>query len=214
MDKKLLLVGLATMSLVVISTLALVGLLIKPEIFGVKLFTSDTLSVKFDPRLDSIRQDSIRRATLEQNVYIYDKLNYTLTTLSLKREKLILEDSIYKIWKIVDNYKMKVDSVNKVLNIQIKSADSLRKAIVKLTTKEVKEVPKIEYSTDQVLSYAKAYEVMDPAIAAKQLQLMPEEDALEILINIQPRPAAKILDKIEPIKAAKFWLILNSKKKR
>jgi len=135
MDKKLLLVGLATMSLVVISTLALVGLLIKPELFGVKPFTTDTLSVKFDPRLDSIRQDSIRRATLEQNIYIYDKLNYTLTTLSLKREKLILKDSINKIWEIVDNYKMKVDSVNKVLSSQIKSTDSLKKAIVKLTTR-------------------------------------------------------------------------------
>lgn len=208
--------GLATMLIVVLSTLALVGLLIKPDFFGIRPFAIDTLSVKLDPRLDSIRQDSLRRAAIEQTAYIYDKLNYTLSTLSLKREKLILQDSIYKIWKIVDNYKLKVDSVNTIVNVKNKSIDSLNKVITKLTKKEVKETekPLVEYSSEQIMGYAKAYEMMDPGLAAKQLQLMPEEDALEILINIQPRPAAKILDKIEPIKAAKFWLLLNSKKKR
>jgi flagellar motility protein MotE (MotC chaperone) len=217
MDKKILIIGFATMIMVVLSTLALVGLLVEPRIFGVhKTFISDTLSVKFNPKLDSIRQDSLKRANIERNIYIYDKMNYSLSTLSLKREKLLLRDSIYKIWKIVDSYKKREDSVTKALNSGSKTVDSLKKTVVKLSAKGVKEPVKssIEYSNEQIANYSKVYEGMDAAKAAKQIELMSEEDALQLLISMQPRPAAKILDKIEPIKAAKIWLILNSKKKR
>ena len=219
MDKKILIIGFATMLLVILSTLALVGLLVNPGIFGVhKKLMPDTLSVKLDPRLDSIRQDSLKRMQLEQNVYIYDKMNYSLSTLSLKREKLLLCDSIYKIWKIVDDHKKREDSVLRVMNIGNKAVDSLRKCIVKLSVKEDKEkgsgTVKTEYTEEQRTGYSKVYEGMDPEKAAKQIELMSEEDALQLLISMQPKPAAKILDKIEPIKAAKIWLILNSKKKR
>lgn len=208
------------MLLVILSTLALVGLLLDPSFFGIRSVVAypDTLSAKFDPVKDSIRQDSLRRVQMEQNIYIYDKLNYSLSTLGLKREKLILQDSIYKIWKIVDNYKRRADSINTGIGTGNRLTDSLRNVIAKLEKKEEKKGQQqkniVEYSSEQVLGYAKAYESMDPEKAAKQLELMPESEALELLINMQPRPAAKILDKIEPIKAAKLWLVLNSKKKR
>ncbi len=208
------------MLLVVLSTLAMVGLLIDPSLFGINkpAEVKSSKVVRLSPRADSLRKDSIRKSNIEQNIYIYDKLNYSLSTLSLKRDKLLLLDSIYRIWKIADNYKSKVDSISKVFNSGTKSADSLRKAITKINQKEGKgkqtAKTQTEYSGEQISGYAKVYESMDPVKAAKQIELMSEDDALELLINMQSRPAAKILDKIEPIKAAKIWLILNSKKKR
>jgi flagellar motility protein MotE (MotC chaperone) len=220
MDKKIIIIGSITMLLVIISTLALVGVLVDPGIFGIKkqLPPVESVKIKSNPRLDSLRRDSTKRENLQHNLYIYDQLNYSLSTLSLQREKLLLSDSIYKIWKMVDYYKKRNDSVLNTINSGLKTTDSLKKTIVNLNTKEGKGKEgtknKVEYSNDQVMGYAKVYEGMDPARAAKQLELMSEEDALELLINMQARPAAKILDKIEPIKAAKIWLILNSKKKR
>jgi hypothetical protein len=190
--------------------------------------------------LDSIRQDSLKRVNLVQSVYIYDKLNYTLSTISVKRDQLLLQDSIYKIWEVADNYKTRGDSISSLISSVTSSGnrtiDSLQKIVLDLNKKveqsqkviqemgvelqKAKEVPppppsvEYAYTEEQVTGYSKAYETMDPETVAKQMELMHEDDALDILINLQPRAAGRILDKMEPKKAAKIWLNLNSKKER
>ena len=179
--------------------------------------------------LDSVRQDSLRRVKLVQSVYIYDKLNYTLATISVKREELLLRDSIQKIWKVADNYKTSGDSVSSLVKSGTKTADSLEKIVLNLNKKveqsqeiisALQNVPnesvseEFLYTEEQVTGYSKAYETMDPGTAAKHLEIMHEDDALEILIKLQPRAAGRILDKMEPRKAAKIWLNLSSKKQR
>ena len=181
--------------------------------------------------LDSIAQDSLRRVKLVQSVYIYNKLNYTLSTISVKREELLLQDSIHKIWKVADNYKARGDSVSGLISSGNKTIDSLKKIVLDLNKKveqsqeliaelqkppDEEEViqPLVEYTEEQILAYSKAYESMDPEVAVKHMALMHEDDALEILMNLQPRAAGRILDKMEPRKAAKIWLNLSSKKQR
>ena len=186
--------------------------------------------------LDSIKQDSLKRVKLVQSVYIYDKLNYTLSNISVKREQLILQDSIYKIWEVADNYKTKGDSISSLISSGNRTIDSLQKIVLDLNKKveksqevvkemgvelqKAKETPpppppvEYTYTEEQVAGYSKAYETMDPEIVAKQIELMHEDDALDILMNLQPRAAGRILDKMEPKKAAKIWLNLNSKKER
>jgi flagellar motility protein MotE (MotC chaperone) len=162
-------------------------------------------------------------------------LNYTLSTISVKREELLLRDSIHKIWKVADNYKTRGDSISGLISSGNKTIDSLKKIVLDLNKKveqsqekvaelqkasEVQKVeekplpPPVEYTEEQVTGYSKAYESMDPEVAAKHMELMHEDDALEILMNLQPKAAGRILDKMEPKKAAKLWLNLNSKRQR
>jgi flagellar motility protein MotE (MotC chaperone) len=189
---------------------------------------------------DSITQDSLRRVKLVESVYIYNKLNYTLSTISTKREELLLRDSIQKIWKVADNYKTRGDSISGFISSGDKTIDSLKKIVLDLNKKveqsqekvaglqkdlaesqkdlqkalEVPPPPPIEYTEEQVLGYSKAYESMEPSVAAKHIELMHEDDALEILTNLQPRAVGRILGEMEPTKAAKIWLNLSSKKEK
>ena len=194
-------------------------------------------------KLDSIAQDSLRRVRLVQSIYIYNKLNYTLATISVKRGELLLRDSIHQIWKVADNYKAKGDSISDLVSSGNRTIDSLRQIVLDLNKKVDQsqekvtglqndlaksqrdlaealkpkpepEPPPIEYTEEQVSGYTKAYETMDPSVAAKHMELMHEDDALDILMNLQPRAAGRILDQMEATKAAKIWLNLNSKKQR
>jgi flagellar motility protein MotE (MotC chaperone) len=206
MEKKILYIGLATLFLVLISTLSLIILVINPNIFSSKI---NDQNKKIDTLTNSKGGDSNSLVKSDTNI-IYDSLNYTISSLIFKRENLLFVDSTERLNKEIINKGFVIDSLkseNKKLKDEIDAKEKLMAKTGKTSTQST-------FSEQEKKGYSKIYESMNPESAAKQLEEMPEIEAIKILLNIDSKQGAKILDKIEPKKAAKIWNTLNSKEKK
>jgi flagellar motility protein MotE (MotC chaperone) len=209
MDKKILYIGLASLFLILLSTLSLIILVFKPSFFPLQDKKLDSLKLKEGGFINPLFGDSTKMSP--------DSLNYSINSLILKRENLMLIDSTYRLNNVIYYYLKVKDSLNTEVkrisndfnSINAKYLDVLKKQTIQPVKVETKLQP--FFSDQEKKGFAKIYENMTPEYAAKQMEEMPEVQVAKILLSIDSKQGAKILDKIEPKKAAKIWNALNSK---
>jgi hypothetical protein len=211
MDKKILYIGLASLFLILLSTLALIVLVFKPNFFPLP-----------DNKVDSLKNKGglVNPLLIDSSKVNLDSLNYSINSLVIKRENLLLIDSAYKLNGAVNYYRKIIDSLqaevkkvgdsNSIINTRY--LESLKKQSVQVI--RVEEKTQSLFSEQDKKGFSKIYENMSPEIAAKQIEEMTDVEAAKVLLSIDSKQSAKILDKMEPKKAAKIWNALNSKGKK
>jgi flagellar motility protein MotE (MotC chaperone) len=203
MDRKILYIGLTTLFLVLLSTIALIVLVVKPSFFPISSETKiDSLTIQGELPDSLLRKGSI-----------YDSLNYSISTMTLKRENILLSDSIRGLWGNINNEKRISDSLRAEIRKQSDTLSLKERRIVDLTrlNASFNETESKTFSDKEKKGYAKIYENMSPEVAAKHMELMTDNEAINILLNIDNKQGAKILDKLESRRAAKIWNALNTR---
>jgi hypothetical protein len=203
MDRKILYIGLTTLFLVLLSTIALIVLVVKPSFFPVGP----------EAKIDSLTIQGELPDSLLRRGSIYDSLNYSISTLTLKRDNVLLSDSIRGMWGNINNDKKTIDSLRTEIRKQSDTLSLKERKIVDLMrlNSNFNETESKTFSDKEKKGYAKIYENMSPEVAAKHIELMTDGEAINILLNIDNKQGAKILDKIESRRAAKIWNALNTR---
>ena len=210
MDKKFLYIGLVTLFFVLVSTLFLIILVIKPNLIPINIVqkTDSTAIIKGGVN-DSLSKNP--------QAAIYDSINACISTLVIKRENLIITDSLSKLLNIINYNRVVIDSLKLETGKLSDSSATNRKKYLDYvkSVSEKEKIAQIEkkpaFTEQEQKGYAKIYESMTPENAAKQLEQMSELESVKILLNIDSKQGAKILDKMDSKKAAKLWNALNSK---